>query len=223
MSEKIIGVLGLGIFGTTLAEKLAASGQDVIAIDNNPDHVTPIADKVTKAIIGDITNLDTLKDSGIGECQEVVIATGNHLESAVLALMHCKKLEVPYIAAKAKSETFQEVLYEVGADQVISPERESGLRLASNLMRHHIQNLYTIGDGLQVIEFQLPTTWENKSLNKLNLRKTYDLNVIGYRTNHKAPLNTTLTPDTVFPTGATILAITASDTFEKYDYLNVVK
>ncbi|EFQ56378.1 potassium channel family protein [Streptococcus downei] len=223
MSEKIIGVLGLGIFGTTLAEKLAKFGEEVIAIDNKPNHVQDIADSVSKAILGDITNIETLKEAGIDQCQQVIIATGNNLESSVLAIMHCKKLGVPYIAAKAKNATFEEVLYEIGANRVISPERESGRSLASTLMRHRIHNIFYLEEGVSIIEFELPESWQGKELNKLKLRDKYDLNVIGYRLRKNASLTTDIQYNTIFPEQATIVAVASSDTFEKYDYLNYLK
>ena len=211
MSEKIIGVLGLGIFGTTLAEKLAKFGEEVIAIDNKPNHVQ------------DIANIETLKEAGIDQCQQVIIATGNNLESSVLAIMHCKKLGVPYIAAKAKNATFEEVLYEIGANRVISPERESGRSLASTLMRHRIHNIFYLEEGVSIIEFELPESWQGKELNKLKLRDKYDLNVIGYRLRKNASLTTDIQYNTIFPEQATIVAVASSDTFEKYDYLNYLK
>lgn len=91
MKTKIIGVLGLGIFGQTLAQELSNFEQDVIAIDSNPENVQAVAEVVTKAAIGDITDLAFLKHIGISDCDTVIIATGNSLESSVLAVMHCKK------------------------------------------------------------------------------------------------------------------------------------
>ncbi|MGT2930247.1 potassium channel family protein [Streptococcus dentasini] len=223
MSEKIVGILGLGIFGTTLAEELARFGEEVIAIDNNPDHIQAIANKVNKAILGDITNIDTLRDAGIDQCQQVVIATGNSLDASVLALMNCKKLGVPSIAAKARNTTFEEVLYEMGASRVISPERESGHTLASTILRHRIQNIFHLEEGIAIIEFQLPESWRNKELSKLNLRSKYDINVIGYRPKKNEELKTNLLADTIFPEDSSIVAVAGSDTFEKYDYLNALK
>ncbi|MFC3932012.1 potassium channel family protein [Streptococcus dentapri] len=223
MSEKIIGVLGLGIFGTTLAQELAKFGEEVIVIDNNTDNIQMIADSVSKAVLGDITNIDILRDAGIEQCHQVIIATGNSLESSVLALMHCKKLGVPYIAAKAKNITFEEVLYEIGVNLVISPEREAGRNLASMLLRHRIHSISYLEEGVSIIEFNLPQSWQGLTLAKLNLRDKYDLNIIGYRLKKNAPLQTNIHPNTIFPEQASLVAVAGSDTFEKYDYLNYLK
>ena len=102
MKTQIIGVLGLGIFGQTLATELSSFGQDVIALDNNSTTIDFLADQVTKAAVGDITDIDFLRSAGIDTCDTVVIATGEHLESSALALLHCKKLGITNIIAKVK-------------------------------------------------------------------------------------------------------------------------
>ena len=121
MRKKIIGVLGLGIFGRNVAKELNKFDQDVIAIDINENLVQNVSDVVKKAAVGDITDIDFLKALGIGQCDTVVVATGNNLESSVLAVMHCKKLGVKNIIAKAKTKTYEEVLYGIGASKVIMP------------------------------------------------------------------------------------------------------
>lgn len=95
MEKKIVGVLGLGIFGQTVALELARYGTEVIAIDSDANNVQAIADKVTNAIIGDFTDIEILYEIGLNNCDIVVIATGSNLESSVLATVHCKKNEYP--------------------------------------------------------------------------------------------------------------------------------
>lgn len=135
MKTQIIGVLGLGIFGQTIATELSTFGQDVIALDNNPKTIDSLADQVTKAAVGDITDIDFLRSTGIESCDTVIIATGELLESSALALLHCKKLGIKHIIAKAKNINFEEVLYGMGANLVITPERSTAKELASNILR----------------------------------------------------------------------------------------
>ncbi|MBM7643614.1 potassium channel family protein [Streptococcus loxodontisalivarius] len=223
MSTKIIGVLGLGIFGQTVARELSTFDQDVIALDNSEQHVQEIADVVTKAAIGDITDIDFLRAAGIDQCDTVIIATGEHLEASTLALIHCKKLGVPNIIAKAKNINYEEVLYGIGADLVIMPERNTGKTVASDLLRHKISNVFHIEDDISIVEFDLPKDWIGKSLIDLNVRQKYDLNIIGIRDNRTAPLNTKVDPNLVFQEGISISAIADSRTFEKFDYLGYLK
>lgn len=219
MKTKIVGVLGLGIFGRTIARELSTFGYEVIAIDSKEEHIQDIADIVSKSAIGDITDLSLLKQIGIEQCDIVVIATGNNLESSVLALMHCKKLGVKHIIAKAKSETFEDVLYEIGADRVISPERETGKELASTIMRSRITDIYHLEDDIAVIEFTIPQEWVGKSVVELDVRKKFDLNLIGTRLDKTQTLSTQIPINVPLKEGTIMVAVGNNRTFEKYDYL----
>ncbi|WP_165718832.1 potassium channel family protein [Streptococcus agalactiae] len=219
MKTKIIGVLGLGIFGQTLAQELSNFEQDVIAIDSNPENVQAVAEVVTKAAIGDITDLAFLKHIGNSDCDTVIIATGNSLESSVLAVMHCKKLGVPQVIAKARNLVYEEVLYEIGADLVISPERESGQNVAANLMRNKITDVFQIESDISVIEFKIPKSWVGKTVEQLNIRHKFDLNLIGIRKAKNKPVDTEVPINSPLEEGIILVAIANSDAFQRYDYL----
>lgn len=219
MTHKIIGVLGLGRFGFAIAHELSLFGQEVIAIDNNPELVEDVSEFVTKALIGDMTDLDFLEAIGIDQCDVVILATGSNLESSVLALMHCKKLGVKQIIAKASNDIYEEVLYQIGADRVITPERESGRNLASSLMRHKITELYHLEDDIAVMEFLIPQDWVGKSIIELDIRKKFDLNLIGMRSEKGQSLSTDLAIDQPLKEGTIMVAVANNRTFEKYDYL----
>ncbi|MGT2832713.1 potassium uptake transporter gating subunit KtrA [Streptococcus halotolerans] len=223
MSKKIIGVLGLGIFGKTVAEELCTFDQDVIAIDYHEDHVQAVANTVTRAAVGDITNYEFLESVGIEHCDTVVIATGNSLEASVLAVMHCKKLGVHNIIAKAKSGIFEDVLYHIGANRVIMPERASGKSLASHILRRHISNIIHVEDDISIIEFKIPQKWVGKNLIELDVRNKYELNVVGIRRGNMESLTTDVNPQEPLPDNIQISAVTNSRTFEKFDYLGYLK
>ncbi|SER26561.1 potassium uptake transporter gating subunit KtrA [Streptococcus gallolyticus] len=223
MTKKIFGVLGLGIFGRTVVEELSKFEQEVIALDRHENLVQDVADIATRAAIGDITEIEFLKAVGIAQCDTVVIATGNTLESSVLAIMHCKKLGVKTILAKAKNATYEEVLYGIGATKVITPERDSGKRVASNLLRHHIENIIHIEDNIAMIEFSIPDSWVGKNLVQLDLRHKYDLNLIGIRKKSMSSLDTHIDPTKAFEANAEVVAIANDNTFEKFDYLGYLK
>lgn len=223
MTKKIFGVLGLGIFGRTVVEELNKFEQEVIALDRYENLVQDVADMATKAAVGDMTDIEFLKAVGIAQCDVVVIATGNTLESSVLAIMHCKKLGVKTILAKAKNATYEEVLYGIGATKVITPERDSGKRVASNMLRHHIKNIIHIEDNIAMIEFSIPDSWVGKSLAQLDLRHKYDLNLIGIRKKSTSSLDTSINPNQAFEANTEVVAIANDNTFEKFDYLGYLK
>ena len=122
MKKKLVGVLGLGIFGRAVARQLSQFDQDVIAVDMKENIVNEFGNIVTKAVLGDITDKNFLLAVGLDHCETVVVATGNNLESSVLAILNCKKIGIPIIIAKAKNKIYEEVLYGIGATNVISPE-----------------------------------------------------------------------------------------------------
>lgn len=223
MKTQIIGVLGLGIFGQTIATELSTFGQDVIALDNNPKTIDSLADQVTKAAVGDITDIDFLRSTGIESCDTVIIATGEHLESSALALLHCKKLGIKRIIAKAKSINYEEVLYGMGANLVITPERSTAKELASNILRYNISNVFHLEDDVALIELNIPHEWAGKSLHTLNLRKTYNVNVIGFRNEENGKLNTHFDPTKQLPNEGIILVVADNRTLEKFDYLGYLK
>lgn len=220
MTRKIIGVLGLGVFGRTLASELVALDQDVIVADNQAKHIEALAEQVSKAAIGDITDFNFLQGLGIDNCDAVVIATGTNLESAVLALINCKKLGVKQVVAKAKSQSYEEVLYAVGADVVISPEREAAVNLVSTLLKNRIQDLFHVEGETSLIEFKLPDKWAGKSIIELDVRNAYDLNIIGIKDHQAAPINTNFNLKQALTQGCHVVAIANSRKFEQFDYLN---
>lgn len=223
MQKKIFGVLGLGIFGRNVAKELSKFEQDVIAIDVNPSFVQNVSDVVKKAAVGDITDIDFLKALGINQCDTVVVATGNNLESSVLAVMHCKKLGVKNIIAKAKTKTYEEVLYGIGASKVIMPERDSGKRVAANMLRHHIENIVHLEEKLAMVEFSVPDSWVGKNLIQLNVRNKYEINIIGTRQTTSSAIDTNIDPNKAFEADTEVIAIASDDTFEKFDYLGYLK
>ncbi|MBG9982982.1 TrkA family potassium uptake protein [Aerococcaceae bacterium DSM 111020] len=221
MANTIVGVLGLGIFGQTVAVELARYGTEVIAIDTDATNVQAVADKVTNAVIGDFTDIEILYEIGLNNCDIVVIATGSNLESSVLATMHCKKMNIPQIIGKAKNQTFEDVLFEIGMHTIISPERDSGFRLASKILRNHIDEVLRLDDDTSVVEFEIPESWVNHNVIELDLRKNFDINLIGYR-EERGENMVSLDIQQPLPADIILVGIATSHVFERHDYLNLL-
>ena len=178
---------------------------------------------MTKAAVGDITDIDFLRSAGIDTCDTVIIATGEHLEPAALALLHCKKLGIKNIIAKATNNNYEEVLYGMGANLVITPERSTAKNLASNILRYNISSVFHLEDDVALIELKIPKEWAGKSLHTLNLRQTYNVNVIGFRDEENGRLNTRFDPINKLPNEGIILVVADDRTLEKFDYLGYLK
>lgn len=220
MTRQTIAVLGLGVFGRTIARELTQLDQDVIVADHDERHINAVADQVSKAAIGDITDLNFLKTLGIDQCDTAIVATGTDLESSALAVMNCKKLGVKRIVAKAKNKAYEEVLYGIGADLVVAPERETAKNLVSRIVLKKIQGVFHFEDGISLIEFVIPENWVGQSILSLNLRQAFQMNVIGLRTQPKAPLTTSINPNQELLAGTIMVAIADTRLLEQDDYLD---
>ena len=218
--KKTIGILGLGIFGSTIAKTLAENDFDVMVLDKDEENVNRLEHYTAKGVIGDMTDFELLEAIGLGECDAVVIASGTNLESSILALMNCKKLGIPKIIAKAKNKMFQEVLEQMGATYVILPEKLTGVRVAKNLMRTAIQDIVELDEYTSIIEFLPPKKWIGKTLNELDLRNRYEINIIGMRKTRTARLDVGVSSDTIIQEHIVLVGIAESDLFERHDYLN---
>ena len=223
MKKKLVGVLGLGIFGRAVARQLSQFDQDVIAVDMKENIVNEFGNIVTKAVLGDITDKNFLLAVGLDHCETVVVATGNNLESSVLAILNCKKIGIPIIIAKAKNKIYEEVLYGIGATDVISPERDSGKQVASSILKHHIENIIYLENHVSVINFKIPESWVGKNLAELSIRQKYELNIIGTRLHKGGHLNLNVDPNTPLPPNIILVGIANDRTFEKFDYLGYLK
>ena len=223
MKKKLVGVLGLGIFGRAVARQLSQFDQDVIAVDMKENIVNDFGNIVTKAVLGDITDKNFLLAVGLDHCETVVVATGNNLESSVLAILNCKKIGIPIIIAKAKNKIYEEVLYGIGATDVISPERDSGKKVASNILKHHIENIIYLENHVSVINFKIPESWVGKNLAELSIRQKYELNIIGTRLHKGGHLKLNVDPNTPLPPNIILVGIANDRTFEKFDYLGYLK
>ncbi len=208
MANRTIGILGLGIFGQSVLKTLQDQDVDIVAIDDHADVINQYESMITTGIVGDITELDLLDAADIGNCDTVVIATGENLESSVLAVMHCKALGVEHVIAKVKNEVTKEVLEKIGADLVILPEVEAGMSLAKMILFQHRIEVFQLDEEVVVVEFTVPASWVGKSIRDLEIRDQYQLNIIGYRDGEDQPLRSQLGPDFVWPAEVHVMAVT---------------
>ncbi|MGC6552535.1 potassium channel family protein [Streptococcus sp. VTCC 12905] len=219
MSTYTIGILGLGVFGTTIAKTLHKYDCNIIAVDNHEQQINQLESILTRGVVGDITDRSLLRAAGIQNCDAVVVATGTNLESSVLAVMHSKTLGVPKVIAKVKGTTAKEILLRIGADKVISPERETGISLAKHLIHRSTTSVFELDGNVSIVEFRPPKKWFGKTLAELQLRQNYKMNIIGYRCGENQELNIQLTPDYVFNEDELITAVTDHNTIDHLEDL----
>ncbi|MAQ99567.1 MAG: K+ uptake system protein [Oceanospirillaceae bacterium] len=160
-------VIGLGVFGATVARELAELGHDVLGIDINEDKVNQIADEITCAVTADASLESTLQEVNAGSYDAAVIAIGNNFETSVLATMQLKALGVEGIWAKAMSKEHHLILERLGATRVIAPEYETGVRISREMAYPMVHNYLDLEDDYFVVDFRISDEVCRKSLAEL--------------------------------------------------------
>ena len=174
--KKTYIVIGLGRFGCAVAQRLYELGSEVLAIDLRPELVQRIESKVTCAAVCDVRDEDALRPLGVRNYD---------LATSVVATLNLKELGVQSVVCKATDETQRRALEKIGADHVVVPERESGIKLAQSLTSSSILDFIELSPDCGIAELQTPSEWCGKSIRELDIRAKYGVNVIAVRENGK--------------------------------------
>lgn len=190
--NKSYAVFGLGRYGLAVAKELVKNGADVLAVDIDKGIVNSAAADIPYCKCADVTDPETVRQLGIASVDVVIIAMATNLEANVLAIMLCKELGVKTVIAKCSDDMQGRIFTRVGADKVVIPEREGGVRLAKNILSSGFVDVMELSDDVSIIELDLRPSWVGKSLMELDLRKKYGVNVIAIKNGHK--INVDLDP-----------------------------
>lgn len=174
-------VFGLGRYGLAVARELVAGGAEVLAVDQSESIVNSLTAEIPLCKCADVTDGDVLRQLDIGSFDTVIIAMAGSLEATVMATMLCKELGVKTVIVKCANEMHQKILSRVGADQVVFPENESGVRMAKNLLSAGFVDLLEISRDVSMVEVSVQPEWVGKSLLELNLRRKYGINIVAIR------------------------------------------
>lgn len=179
--KKTYAVFGLGRYGIAVARELVDHGMEVIAVDSEERIVNMAADELPICKCADVTDPDVIRELGIANVDVVIIAMANNLEASVMAVTLCKEIGVKTVIAKCANEMHQKILLRVGADKVVFPENESGIRLARNLLSSGFVDMVSLAKNVSMIELDVKREWVGKNLIELNLRKKHSINVVALR------------------------------------------
>ena len=179
--NKSYAVFGLGRYGIAVAKELVNNGADVLAVDIDEDIVNSAVADIPFCRCADITDPEVIKQLGISNVDVVVVAMANNLEASVMSVILCKEAGVKMVIAKCADEMQGKILCKVGADKVVYPENESGVRLAKNLLSAGMVDLIDLSEDISVIEIPVREKWVGKTLIELDLRKKYAINIIAIR------------------------------------------
>lgn len=175
---KRIIVIGLGNFGSALADTLARKGHDVIAVDLDQQAVDRISNRVAKAVVADGTDAAVLAEVGGDRADVGVIGTGDDITASILATLALQDLKTPQIHVKVISEAHARAVEKMGVTQTVFPERDTGIRLAESLASTAVLNYVPLSPGFSLQEMAVPDSWVGRSLRDLDLRHTHLVSVV---------------------------------------------
>lgn len=172
-------VIGLGGFGSTVAQELIRFGNHVMGIDSNEKLVSRMADTLTSSAILDSTDDAALREAGVDRYGAALVAIGTNIEASILTTMNLKLLGIDKIWVKAMSRTHHRILSKLGVDRVILPEQEMGRHTAQMLNNPSIQDYMSLGNGYSVVNVVLPERHEGTTPEKLQIDDRRGLRLIG--------------------------------------------
>lgn len=212
-SNKTYAVFGLGRYGRAVAGELVRNGMEVIAVDNDQKTVDDAAAYLPVCKCADVTDAEVISRLGIGNIDTVIISMAGNLEASVMAVTLCREAGVKTVIAKCANEMHQKILLRVGADQVLFPENESGIRLAKNLLSSGFIDMISLSKDVSMVEIDVRKEWCGHNLIELNLRKKYGFNVVALMKGDA--VNTNVNPEEVLDADTTLIVIAETSKLEK--------
>ena len=204
-SRKTYAVFGLGRYGTAVARELVENGMEVIAVDTDKKIVNDAAAYLPVCKCADVTDPEVISRLGIGNIDTVIVCMASNLEASVMAVTLCKEVGARTVIAKCANEMQQKILLRVGADQVVFPENESGIRLAKNLLSSGFIDMISLSKDVSMVEIEVKSEWCNKNLIELNLRKKYGFNIVAIKKGEKVNVN--INPEQVLDAESSLIVI----------------
>ncbi|MDI3281248.1 MAG: TrkA family potassium uptake protein [Bacillota bacterium] len=178
---KQFAVIGLGRFGSSVARTLARAGAEVLAIDSEEERVQEMAAVVTHAVQADATDEEALKALGVRNVDVAVVSIGQDMEASIMATLILKELGVKSIVAKALNDLHGKVLAKVGADRVVYPERDMGMRVAHSLLSGNFLDYIELAPNYSIVELVAGPEFHHKTLRELGLRARYGINIMAIK------------------------------------------
>jgi len=169
--KRSFAIIGLGIFGSTIARELSRLGNDVLGIDSDPVVINEIADSITQAVVADGRDENALRDLGVHECDVAVVAIGKNMEANLLTVLNIKGMGKPEVWCEAMDYSHHQILQKIGADHIVHPEHEMGLRLANSLIYPEVLDYISLGHEQFTVEILVSERLDGKTLDALHLEE----------------------------------------------------
>ena len=204
-TNKTYAVFGLGRYGRAVAKELVDNGIEVLAVDMQQSIVNDAAAYLPICKCADVTDAEVIARLGVAELDTVIICMASNLEASVMAVTLCKEAGVKTVIAKCANEMHQKILLRVGADEVVFPEKESGIRLAKNLLSSGFIDMISLSKDVSMVEINVKDEWVGKNLIELNLRKKYGVNIVAIKKGEEVDVN--INPEAPMKQDTTLIVI----------------
>ena len=212
-AKKTYAVFGLGRYGAAVARELVENGMEVIAVDSEQKIVNDAAAYLPICKCADVSDAEVISRLGIGSVDTVIVCMASNLGASVMAVTLCKQAGVKTVIAKCANEMQQKILLRVGADQVVFPENESGIRLAKNLLSSGFIDMISLSKDVSIVEIDVKKEWLGKNLVELNLRKKHGINVVAIKKGEIVSVD--INPEQKFDQETTLIIIANTAKLEK--------
>ncbi len=201
--KKTVLLIGLGRFGVQIAKKLNELNHEVMAIDRDEERVNDAIEYVTNALIGDTTDEDFLKSLGIDNYDVCIVTIGEDFQSSLETTCLLKELGAKYVVSRASRDVHEKFLLRNGADDIIYPAKHIASWTAIRFTSDHILDYIEIDEDYSIFEITVPDDWKGRAVGEIDVRKKFDINILGIRENGKLTMK--ISADTTFDGDETIL------------------
>ncbi|MGM0897681.1 MAG: potassium channel family protein [Bacillota bacterium] len=179
--KKEFVVIGLGRFGGSIVRELIEQGADVMAIDKDHERVDEFAAIATQAVVADTTDESVLKSLGVRNFEQVIVAIGENIQASILTTLMLKEIGVKKITVKAQNDYHAKVLHKIGADKVVHPERDMGIRIAHNILSNNVLDYLELSDEHSIMEIKANDKLAGYTLIELDIRAKYGINIVAIK------------------------------------------
>jgi len=213
MASKQYIVIGLGKFGSSVAKTLYKLNCEVIGVDVDSHKVDEISDHVTHSVCFDATDEVALKQLGVSNFDVAIVAIGSDIQASVMVTLALKELGVPFIVSKSVNSIHSKILSKIGADKIIEPENDIGVRIAHNIVSSSVLDYIQLSENYQVNELVVPKEWYNKSIYEMKFRERYHISVVAIRRGNNIIVSPT--NEDILMSGDTIVCICKNQDMDK--------
>lgn len=202
---KNILLIGLGHFGRHMAIQLNQLGHQIMAVDEDEERVNELLPYVTNAQIGDSTNADFLRSLGVSNYDVCFVTIGDSFQNSLETTSLLKELGAKQVISRAERDVQSKFLLRNGADEVIYPEKQIAKWASLRYTADHILDYIEIDNQHAIFEVEVPEKWLGRSIGELDVRKTYNINIMATRRNGR--IDVAVTPDTLLTKDVTLLVL----------------